>query len=267
VPSHLSPATAASPVAPYIGGKHRLASRLVERIAAIPHITYVEPFVGMGGVFFRRPFRARAEVINDASRDVANLFRILQRHYVALMDMLRWQVTSRAEFERLSAAAADSLTDLERAVRFLYLQRCSFGGRVKGRTFGVSQALPGRFDVVKLGPALEAVHERLSGTTIECLPFDQLIRRYDRPGTLFYLDPPYFGSETDYGAELFGRDDFCRLADILAAVKGRFMMSLNDHPEVRRIFSGFRLEEVTTTYSIGVTAAKRVPELIISPPD
>lgn len=135
--SNLLPASAAAPPAPYQGGKRNLARRIVARLAEIPHTTYVEPFVGMGGVFLRRPFRARAEVINDVSCDVANLFRVLQRHYVALMDLLRWQVTSRDQFERLRLAVPDTLTDLERAARFLYLQRAAFGGKIEGRTSGL----------------------------------------------------------------------------------------------------------------------------------
>ncbi|MBX9698601.1 MAG: DNA adenine methylase, partial [Acetobacteraceae bacterium] len=223
----LTPCPPARPVAAYLGGKKLLARRLIERIGAEPHEAYVEPFVGMGGVFQRRPFRAKAEVINDLSADVATLFRVLQRHYEALMDMLRWQLTSRAEFERLLAQEPDSLTDLERAARFLYLQRVAFGGKVAGRSFGVSVGLPGRFDVGKLGPLLEAVHERLAGVVIERLPWERLLARYDRPGTLFYLDPPYWGCEADYGQGMFAPDDFVRLAGILAGLKGRFILSIN----------------------------------------
>ncbi|WP_346726627.1 DNA adenine methylase [Acidiphilium multivorum] len=207
-----------APVAPYLGGKRYLAQTVIGKIREVPHTSYVEPFVGMGGIFLRRPFRARLEVINDISRDVATLFRVLQRHYVALMDMLRWQLTSRAEFERLRLAAADTLTDLERAARFLYLQRTAFGGKVKGRSFGVSRDGRGaRFDVGKLGPLLEAVHERISGVVIECLPWDSILKRYDGPQSLFYLDPPYWGCEDDYGEGVFGRLDFERLAGALEA--------------------------------------------------
>jgi DNA adenine methylase len=207
----LTPAPAAAPVAPYIGGKRRLASLIIERLATIPHETYVEPFVGMGGVFLRRPFRARGEVINDLSRDVATLFRILQRHYVPFMEMLRSQITSRAEFQRLVTVEAASLTDLERAARFLYLQRTAFGGKVAGRHFGVSPATPARFDVTKLAAILEAAHERLASVVIECLPYQELLPRYDRAGTLFYLDPPYWGVEGDYGAgvEAAGQPPSC----------------------------------------------------------
>lgn len=263
----LIPARPAAPVAPWQGGKRNLARRIIDRLGAIPHQTYAEPFIGMGGVFFRRPFRARAEVINDLSRDVATLFRILQRHYVPFLEMIRWRLTSRAEFERLAAENPETLTDLERAARFLYLQRTAWGGKVTGQNFGVQADGPARFDVTRLGTILEAVHERLAGVVIECLPWDELLRRYDRPGTLFYLDPPYWGSEGDYGAGMFGRADFDRLAACLAGLKGRFVLSLNDHPGVREVFGGFKLEEVETSYSIAGgrrTAGGRVGELLIS---
>lgn len=264
----LTPAAPATPVAPWLGGKRNLAGRIIARLQEVPHTTYVEPFVGMGGIFLRRPFRARAEVINDASRDVANLFRILQRHFVPLMDMLLWQVTSRTEFERLRAARPATLTDLERAARFLYLQRTAFGGKVRGQNFGVSPASPARFDVTRLAALLEAVHERLSGVVIECLPWRELLARYDRPETLFYLDPPYWGCEDDYGVAMFGRDEFGALAEALAGLKGRWLLSLNDVPEVRRIFAAFEIEAVETSYSIaggrGVGRGK-VGEVLVMP--
>lgn len=251
------PAQPAAPVAPYLGGKRNLARRIIGHLSETPHATYVEPFVGMGGIFFRRPFRAKSEVINDISMDVTNLFRILQRHYVPLMDMLRWQITSRTEFERLVVEQADSLTDLERAARFLYLQRTAFGGKISGRNFGVSVGLPARFDITQLASTLEAAHERLAGAVIERLPFDQLISRYDRADTLFYLDPPYFGCERDYGPGVFDRSDFERIAAQLAGIRGRFLLSLNDTPEVRKIFASFRIEAVDVTYSVGNAPGSR----------
>jgi DNA adenine methylase len=98
------------PVAPYVGGKKRLAARLVESIESVPHATYAEAFVGMGGVFLRRRFAPRAEAINDYSGDVANFFRVLREHYAPLMDLLRYRFTSRREFERLAAVDPATLT-------------------------------------------------------------------------------------------------------------------------------------------------------------
>lgn len=263
----LQPVTPIHPAARYIGGKRNLARRLVERINAVPHHTYAEAFVGMGGVFFRRDRQPRAEVINDWSEDVATFFRILERHYVAFLDMLRFQLTTRAGFERLMRTDPTTLTDLERAARFLYLQRLAFGGKVTGRNFGVSPRAPALFDVTKLGPLLEAIHERLAGVAIERLPWADFLARYDRPDTLFYLDPPYFGSEQAYGGNLFSRADFDIMAERLAGLQGRFILSLNDTPEVRHTFARFAFETVETTYSVGgARKAKQVGELIISGP-
>lgn len=238
------------PAAPYVGGKRNLARRLVSLIETIPHRTYAEPFVGMGGVFLRRRLRPQAEVINDWSQDVSTFYRVLQRHYVAFRDMLRFQLTTRSEFERLIKVDPSTLTDMERAARFLYLQRTAFGGKVAGRNFGVSHHRPANFDVTKLGPMLEDLHERLAGVVVERLPFDAFIRRYDTQETLFYLDPPYWGCETDYGADLFSRDQFEVLAGVLAEIKGSFVLSLNDRPEVRETFAAFAIDGVTTTYSV-----------------
>jgi DNA adenine methylase len=136
---------------------------------------------------------------------VATLFRILQRHYPQFMETLKFQIASRCEFERLLASNPDTLTDLERAGRFLYLQRLAFGGKVAGRSFGVDTNGPSLFDLTKLGPLLDAIHERLAGVVIECLPWADFLERCDSPATLFYLDPPYWGSETDYNAGVLGR--------------------------------------------------------------
>lgn len=254
------------PVAAYLGGKSRLAKIIVERINAIDHVTYAEAFVGMGGVFLRRTKKPKAEVINDYNQELATFFRVLQRHYVAFLDMMKFQITTQAEFKRLSNTDPLTLTDLERAARFLYLQKTAFGGKASGQNFGVMQERPASFDITKLGPMLEDVHTRLSGVVIMALPYQEFIKRYDRSGTLFYLDPPYYGSESDYGKELFSRDDFEILAGILSGIDGRFILSLNDMPEVRTIFSGFDIESVTTTYSIAAKQSGRgkAKEVLIS---
>lgn len=246
----------AKPVAPWLGGKRALAKRICAMIDADSHKTYAEPFVGMGGIFLRRTSCPRAELINDAQRDVYNLFRVLQEHYVAFLDLMRFQITTQANFNRLVGVDPDTLTDLQRAARFLYIQRLAFGGKVSGRNFGLSADRPARFNITTLEADLEALHSRLSGVTVMCLDYAEFIRRVDGPGTLFYLDPPYWGCEGDYGKTLFGRERFEQMADQLAALKGRFILSLNDVPEVREIFGRFKMDEVTTTYTIAARGAQ-----------
>ncbi|MES2302917.1 MAG: DNA adenine methylase [Pseudomonadota bacterium] len=261
----LMPVDPLKPIAPYIGGKRNLAKRLVARINAVPHETYAEVFVGMGGVFLRRDQRPKGEVINDWSEDVSTFFRVIQHHYVPFLDMLRFQITSRAGFEKLLAMEPASLTDLQRSARFLYLQRLAFGGKVNGRGFGVVLGSGARFDVSKAAPMIEAVHERLVGVIVERLPWSAFIARYDRPGTLFYLDPPYYGCENDYGRDMFGREEFTAMAEQLRGIQGRFILSLNDHPEVRRIFAGFDIDSEQVRYSVGgMDKSKLAGEVIIS---
>lgn len=257
------PVRPVSPVAGYIGGKRNLAKRICAIIDGTPHSSYAEPFVGMGGIFLRRSRRLRAEAINDISGDVVTLFRCLAEHYPYLVDMLRFRVASRAEFDRLLGLDPERLTDLQRAVRFLYVQRLAFGGKVSGRNFGVDASAPARFDVGKLEPLLADVHDRLQSVVIERLPYADFIRRYDREGALFYLDPPYWACETDYGPGVFSGADFTRLAEQLAGIKGKFLMSLNDNEGVREAFARFIIAPIATTYTIGAKA-RAVGEVLIS---
>ena len=245
------PVTPVKPPAPYIGGKIRLADAIVRIINQTPHTTYAECFVGMGGVFFRREFMPKSEVINDYSKDVSGLFKILRFHFESFMQELTWNITSRDYFDNYKLIDPDSMTDLQRAARFLYLQRNSFGGKVSGRSFGVDSKRSGRFNITKLQATLDEVHTRLSGVTIECLDYKKFIDRYDHNGCLFYLDPPYYGCEKDYGADLFSRDEFQLMADLLKGIKGKFIMSINDTPEIREIFQDFNLDAVETTYTVG----------------
>lgn len=247
-------------VAPWIGGKHYLANRLAERIAAIPHRCYAEPFIGMGGVFLRRARRAPVEVINDRAGDVVNLFRVLQRHPAALVGELRYGIAARETYDRLLRVDPATLTDIERAARFYYLQQCAFSGTIGG-TFRVSATQPSKLHSGRLLFALRKLHHRLIGVQIENQDFEAFIRRFDRPTTLFYLDPPYWGCETYYGKGLFSRADFARLAAVLRSIEGRFILSLNDTPGVRETFGGFKMDQVPVTYRAG--GSKKVAELVI----
>src|SRR5690606_2805441 len=106
------------------------------------------------------------------------------------------------------------------------------------------------FDMLRLAPLLEDAYERLSGVVIESLDYKDFIRRYDTAKTLFYLDPPYWGNEADYGRELFNRDEFAKMAELLGGIKGSFILSLNDRPEVRKTFAAFHQMPVSTTYTM-----------------
>jgi DNA adenine methylase len=87
----------------------------------------------------------------------------------------------------------------------------------------------------------------LAGVVIEHLSWEEFIPRYDREGIFFYLDPPYW--KKPFYRHIFVRADFERLAEVLGKVKGKWIMSINDEPEIREIFSAFSIETVTLSYS------------------
>ncbi len=260
-----SPVGDCDPPAAWIGGKRHLAKRIGAVLAATPHAAYAEPFIGMGGVFLRRRVRPPVEVINDISGDVVTLFRVLQRYPEALLGELRWRPAMRTEFDRLKGMRAADLLDIERAARFLYLQTLAFGGKVAGQNFGTDASQAHNFDLGRIEKRVRRLHDRLAGVVIENLDWVDFLARYDRPGTLFYLDPPYWGSEGDYGPGVFAQSDFQRMADRLRAGTGKFLLSINDRPEVREMFAWADFEAVTTTYSIagGAHADTGAAELLI----
>lgn len=259
---------AVSPPAAYLGGKRALAAQITKLIHTIEHDGYAEPFVGMGGVFLRREICPSCEYINDINGEVSNLFRVLREHYPELKRMFEFQIASRQEYERLRKIPVDQLaiqlTDVQRAARFLYLQKLSFGGKAFGQVFGVDKTGPSRFNPKRLDGVLSDLNNRLTSVVIENLDWCDFIDRYDRPGMLFYLDPPYWGGENDYGRGVFSRADFKRIAEKLEAIEGMFVLSINDVPEIREVFSGFELEPVTLRYSISGGVGTSAKELIIT---
>jgi DNA adenine methylase len=249
---------------PWLGGKRRLAVTIASRIERIPHTHYVEPFAGAAHVFFGKA-PAESETLSDVNAELVNLYRVVQRHLDEFARQFRWALVSRAEFERHKSALPDTLTDVQRAVRFYYLQKLAFGGRSVAQSFGVDTQHPPRINLPRLEETLSAVHLRLAGVGLETGGWRACLARHDRPGALFYLDPPYWGSESDYGPGLFAREDFAALRDVLARLQGAFLLSLNDRPEVRALFADFHLLPVRTLYTIRARInTTQAAELLIS---
>ncbi|MBN8885898.1 MAG: DNA adenine methylase [Rudaea sp.] len=237
----------AQPIIPWPGGKRRLAKHLLP-LFEIPHTCYVEPFAGAAAMLFARPEPARSEVLNDINHDLVNLYRVVQHHLVEFVRQYQWALTSREMFQWAQKAHVDGLTDVQRAARFFYLQQLTFGGKVAGRTFGTSTTGPAALNLCRLEETLSAAHLRLSRVTIEHLPWADCIGRYDRPHTLFFVDPPYWQTQ-GYGVE-FGIEQYEQLAAKLAALEGRAVLTINDHPDMRRVFGAFRRQRVELKYSM-----------------
>src|SRR3954471_5733259 len=171
----------------YLGGKNRAAAHIIKLIPN--HITYVEPFAGGAQVFFHKT-PSKVEVLNDLSLDIVNFFRICQSHYEELIRYLKFTIVSRQWYDLLQRTSPDTLTDVQRATRFFFLQKNSFGGRVVGQNFRYSITQRPNYRPEKVPELIGKTHARLQNVQIECLPYERVLEKYDGKDTFFYLDPP-----------------------------------------------------------------------------
>ena len=228
----------------YIGGKRRIAKQLVSLIPR--HLTYVEPFAGGAQVFFHKP-RSKVEVLNDLDDEVINFLKVCQRHPRELIRLLRWQPASRRLFDWHQQQPPTLLTDVERAARFFYLQKNTWGGKRKRQNFHFAVTKPPSYAPATLPKRLAEVAERLDGVQLEALPYDTVLAQYDRPTTFFYLDPPYVG--VDLYEHNFSDAQFEQLTQRLRTLTGQFLVSINDCPKARMWFEGFHQMEIAFTYT------------------
>lgn len=251
------------PVVPWIGGKSRLAKHILPLFPK--HTTYVEPFCGAAALFWLKDDQANVEVLNDIDGELVNLYRVIKHHLEPFITEFKWALTSRQMYEWLKITVPDTLTDIQRAARFFYLQKLAFGGKTTGRTFGTSATRPPRMNILRIEEDLSEAHLRLANVYLEHLDWKACIEKYDREGTLFYLDPPYWKVQ-GYGVP-FELEEYERMAELARTIKGRMIISINDHEEMRRVYRGLKTIKVDIKYTCGnVAKAKSQPrhELIIT---
>lgn len=247
------------PIIPWMGGKRRLLKHILPIFPE--HQTYVEPFAGGAAILFNKE-PAKVEVINDVNNDLVNLYRVVKHHLEEFLRHFKWALVSRQEFLWAQHAEPETLTDIQRAARFYYLQKLAFGARTTGQSFGVSVTTPPRLNLLRIEEDLSQAHLRLARVVIERLDWQECITRYDRPGTLFYLDPPYWGT-AGYGVG-FDLGEYRRMAELAREIRGRMVISVNDIPEMREAFQGLPAETLDIAYTVGGSGkGPRSRELLI----
>jgi len=217
----------------WIGGKRLLRKKI---LAEFPQETnynrYIEVFGGAGWVLFAKDKHATLEVYNDVNGELVNLFRVVKYHSEALQKELDWILMSREVFFN-AIQETRGLTDIQRAARFWIAIKESFG--TDCRSFGVRPKA-----LINAVEFLRDASVRLKNVVIENVDFEQLIKTYDRPDALFYLDPPYFEAEKYY-PDRFNPDDHVRLRNVLGRIKGKFVLSYNDSPKIRELYQNYQI--------------------------
>ena len=247
------------------GGKGRLARRIVDLLP--PHKAYLETCCGGAAVFWLKPRDAStAEILNDVDGALINFYWILHKSGRRLAREVDGMPYSRELFARQLAAKPRS--PFGRARRFWYLNRVAFGGKLATPAFGVSVIRRSNVLAARILTTLEETIERLRGVLFESIDVTRVLKLYDRPTTLFYVDPPFWGFTQDYVC-VFDDADHNRLHEALAATRGTWLLSYNDCPHVRALYRGYRIRRLATRYMMGCNAgsgsgARKAQEVLIT---
>lgn len=238
----------------WIGGKFYSAQRIV---AAFPHQstykTYVDVFGGAAHVLLRKPPYKHLEVYNDYNKDLVNFWMQCRNHPVELQQQIDSLPYARSLYEDWQASLFDGspMDDMERAIRWFYVLRCSIGGimrEAKGN-WGYDIELNGASIIAKFRGAtdlLKLMQERWKKVQIECKDFADIIERYQRSTTLFYCDPPYINAEFYYeGVPPFTEADHRRLATLLNETPAQVALSYYPHPLVDELYPTSKWRRLT----------------------
>ena len=241
-----------------MGGKSKLRKTIIEMIP--DHTCYVEAFFGAGWVYFGKD-ESKVEVINDIDKELINMFKVIKYHAPEIERLLEYEFSSRDIFSEYKDLNPETMTEINRAIRFLYLVSQSFA--IKGDHYGYGTNTKPSPQIFYKN-VLNEVKSRLRNTYVENLSFEKVIDKYDREYSFFFCDPPYFET-CGYGNE-FGEKEHLLLRDKLSSIKGKFLLTINDHEQVREWYKGFNIKEVQVNYSIGKEKKSRgkYNELIIT---
>lgn len=253
-------------IIPRLGGKRLLADQIIKRIPE--HDLYIELFAGGASVLAKKE-PSLYELINDIDKDLINFYRIVQTKPFEFLNELYLTLVSRELFNQyLSELKEADLTPIQRAVRYYYVIKLSFGSM--GQTFGVSSTTKPRLNFLDVDHLILSAYQRLRRVTIENLPWEQCLDSYCRPAKssktriFIYADPPYRCKTSHKYPAYLTDEDYRHLAAKLSGVNALWILSINDDPFIRSLFSRFNIEKIETTYSINKNTSKKVEELLIS---
>ena len=255
-----------SPPIAWLGGKRSILPEILIRFP-LQYDRYIEVFGGSGVVLFGKepgPF----ETWNDYNSDLYNFYYCVKYKPLQLLQELRFlPFCSRNEFQIMktflqgeplpntddeaemalarkyfTAAEAEEfhailtercqLGDISRAAAFFKLNHMSYGA-----TMTSFSAQP--CDLRRFYFQISAAHERLINVILENKDFESVIRQYDRPGSFFYLDPPYFMAEDCYAVS-FPHEDHQRLFQLLDNIQGKWLLSYNNCEFIRNLYKDYR---------------------------
>ena len=282
---------------PWVGGKSKLLW-LIRKLSPSRYSRFIDVFGGSGTVTLSRPIQPGCiEVYNDFNSDLTNLFCCVKNRTMALLlelgflplntrddfnvlykffskeeftdDYLKEELELTERYLELPDAETIQRMMLERAPRGDVRRAADFFKLIRYSFSGGAKSFAGKScDIRRFFYLIWECSRRLANVVIENKDCVKLIRQYDRPESFFYCDPPYYNADQYYEAVSSDGFDHAGLADALLGIKGKFLLSYNDCPEIRALYDRpgivvegiSRLSNIAQRYENG----KQYPELLIS---
>lgn len=239
----------------WVGGKSLLAKHIISLMP--PHERYVEVFGGALSVFYQKE-PSKVEIVNDINSNLINLHRIIKTRPDSLSAELNSMLRSRELFYSIKEGKIKPRNEIQKAAFYFYLISISFGS--KGDNFAMGKSRNQK----NIYRDFSVYSRRLKRALIENLSYERLIKEYDSDQTIFYVDPPYVGTENYYKmVNGFNMKDHENLAAILKNIKGNFMLSYNDCEATRTLYKSFNIKELAVNYSLNGRARGKRDELLI----
>jgi DNA adenine methylase len=242
-----------------IGSKFKLRKKIIKYFPPDDEWkTFVEPFAGSAQIFkalHKNP--EKKYVLNDLNKDIYNIWKNIKSVNIDKIRQFDFK-GDKDTFHHLRDEYKPK-TKEQTLYKDLYLSRHSYANQrvsyatKKNSKFRFLECLP-------------TIQEIMKSVVVSNLDYKQVLKKYNQADTLFYLDPPYFDKEHLYENQSVNPTE---LAEALKKIKGKFVLSYNDVPEVVEAFKGFHIHRISTTYAIfhtadGTQEKRKVKELLIT---
>jgi len=245
----------------YAGGKFYARKLILEYIT--PHSIYVEPFAGGASIFFAKD-KVSQNWLNDIDKEVINTYIYIRDYPNQLVDALHGEIATK-ERHNFYKNQFFPRNDLERAIRWYYLNRTSYSGimNMKNCYWGYGEKYSMRPE--NWGRNILRTSEKLQSVKITSNDFEKVINNID-DGAFLFIDPPYFSADQDkFYSHSFCKDDHLRLQKLLFEHQHRFnfLLTYDNCPEIREMYCwAYSIDEKEWNYTINRTDDQKLTQEI-----
>lgn len=255
------------PIVKWVGGKRQLMFELIKNMPK-SYNRYFEPFIGGGALFFE--LQPEQAYISDMNEELINLYSVVRDNvYELIKDLSKHEVSKEYFLEIRNIDRTEQyteLSDVERASRFIYLNRTCFNGMYRVNSQGQFNVPFGHYKNPRIIDKNNLLNcsELLKKTEIKCTDFSEILTKVKK-GDLVYFDPPYVplnetSSFTSYTKDGFDINMQFKLRDVCDELdnKGvKFMLSNSDTKLVNELYENYNIKKVFASRQINANADGR----------